>query len=136
MTAMAKENRPTKCPQCGHKRTASFRYCRSCGFDFEPRAEVAAGTPPAVEPRAPAADAANRPGTNPFGGWPTDEPSTSRTSAGGGRQSAATVDRPPARDPLPLVPAARDFDLVLAVAVLLIAALLGAAVAVLAGGGI
>jgi hypothetical protein len=34
------------------------------------------------------------------------------------------------------VPAARDFDLVLAVAVLLIAALLGAAVAVLAGGGI
>jgi hypothetical protein len=34
------------CPQCGNARTGSFRFCRSCGFDFDATPE---GTPlPAV----------------------------------------------------------------------------------------
>jgi rubredoxin len=30
------------CPECGASRLAAFRYCRSCGHDFEP-ADPSAG---------------------------------------------------------------------------------------------
>lgn len=37
------------CPRCGTKRLETFRFCRSCRFDFE---SVPADTPPAAQPAA------------------------------------------------------------------------------------
>jgi len=55
------------CPQCGNARTGSFRFCRSCGFDYDraPRvpaapAAAAPGTPARVAPSASAARARPR----------------------------------------------------------------------------
>lgn len=44
---MARES----CPNCGTKRTGAFRFCRSCGFDFE--ASAAASPPPVAAPPSP-----------------------------------------------------------------------------------
>ena len=43
------------CPTCGTARTGSFRYCRSCGFDFDAPASDAPTPPPAAA--SPVADA-------------------------------------------------------------------------------
>ena len=50
---------PSRCPACDTKRVAAFRYCRSCGYDFEPNQtpiwpEILA-LPPTAPPAAPAA---------------------------------------------------------------------------------
>lgn len=48
---VAHEDLGEKCPDCGTRRIGAFRYCRSCGRDFEPDAptaqlpQVAAGQP-------------------------------------------------------------------------------------------
>ncbi len=34
------------CPSCGTRRLGSFRFCRSCGFDFDMSASHAPGGPP------------------------------------------------------------------------------------------
>ena len=46
----------TACPSCGTPRMGSFRFCRSCGFDYEPMASNAspsADPTPAVLTSAP-----------------------------------------------------------------------------------
>ena len=36
------------CPNCGTARTGSFRFCRSCGFDYDPAQAVAPTAAPTV----------------------------------------------------------------------------------------
>jgi hypothetical protein len=38
------------CPKCGTGRTGSFRFCRSCGLDFDTLSNVAASAPPPAQP--------------------------------------------------------------------------------------
>lgn len=46
------------CPECGAARTGSFRFCRSCSFDFDsPAASLSASTPAGVVPGSIATDA-------------------------------------------------------------------------------
>jgi hypothetical protein len=47
------------CPRCGTPRVGSFRFCRSCGLDFDAVAEPASvTTAPITEPVTPAVVAA------------------------------------------------------------------------------
>ena len=57
----------TLCPTCGTARTGSFRYCRSCGFDFDAATATASTPAPAVATPTPAPEAAP-------GGAPTAAP--------------------------------------------------------------
>ena len=41
------------CPNCGTARTGSFRFCRSCGLDFDAAAPSTPGSVPAVLAPAP-----------------------------------------------------------------------------------
>lgn len=54
------------CPQCGNARTASFRFCRTCGFDYDSAPPAAAASAPTVHvpsgAEAPAAGTGDRPG--------------------------------------------------------------------------
>jgi hypothetical protein len=43
----------TFCPKCGTRRVGAFRFCRSCGFDFDVDWAIHAPVPPAVRQRAP-----------------------------------------------------------------------------------
>jgi hypothetical protein len=36
------------CPTCGTARTGSFRFCRSCGLDYDPTGPIAAPAPPPI----------------------------------------------------------------------------------------
>lgn len=48
------------CPRCGTARTGSFRFCRSCGFDFDAAGDPAPATPSTHPPVVtPAPDPAN-----------------------------------------------------------------------------
>ena len=47
----------TFCPKCGTRRVGAFRFCRSCGFDFDIDWAVHAPFRPAVSQRAPEPDA-------------------------------------------------------------------------------
>jgi hypothetical protein len=50
------------CPQCGKPRTGSFRFCRSCGFDFDSTPSAAPAVPDGVpEPTATASTASQQP---------------------------------------------------------------------------
>jgi hypothetical protein len=42
----------TFCPTCGTRRVGGFRFCRSCGFDFDIDRAIHAPVPPAVSQRA------------------------------------------------------------------------------------
>jgi hypothetical protein len=39
---------PTICPTCDARRVGAFRFCRSCGFDFDAAAATHASVPPTV----------------------------------------------------------------------------------------
>jgi peptidoglycan/LPS O-acetylase OafA/YrhL len=57
------------CPQCGNRRTGSFRFCRSCGFDFDATTKRAvevsrpSAVPPLVGSPPPGPTAKPRPAT-------------------------------------------------------------------------
>jgi hypothetical protein len=42
----------TFCPKCGTRRVGAFRFCRSCGFDFDIDWAIHAPVPPIVSQRA------------------------------------------------------------------------------------
>jgi len=39
---------PTICPTCDARRVGAFRFCRSCGFDFDAAPAARASLPPTV----------------------------------------------------------------------------------------
>jgi hypothetical protein len=43
----------TFCPTCGTRRVGAFRFCRSCGFDFDAFPAIHAPVQPIVSQRAP-----------------------------------------------------------------------------------
>jgi hypothetical protein len=49
------------CPRCGTRRVGAFRFCRSCGFDFDLVPATHAPVPPIVSQRALEPDAAPTP---------------------------------------------------------------------------
>jgi len=51
----------TSCPMCGIRRVGAFRFCRSCGFDFDLVPAVHAPVPAIVSQRVPERDATPTP---------------------------------------------------------------------------
>ena len=51
----------TSCPKCGTRRVGAFRFCLSCGFDFDLVPAVHAPVTPMVSQRAPGPDATPTP---------------------------------------------------------------------------
>ena len=51
----------TSCPQCGTRRVGAFRFCRSCGFDFDVVPATHAPVPPMVGQPASEPDATPTP---------------------------------------------------------------------------
>ena len=49
------------CPKCGTRRLGAFRFCLSCGFDFDLVPAIHAPVPPIVSQRAPEPDATPTP---------------------------------------------------------------------------
>ena len=74
------EPQPSRnCPQCGAARVANFRWCQSCGTDFEPwRAEPATAPSPAPMPTPTASLSPARTATleRPVATMPVTEPAT------------------------------------------------------------
>lgn len=65
------------CPTCGEARTGGFRYCRHCGFDFEPNHITVPGNakPPEAPVSAPPAPAAGQTGPDRArSGWRAAQP--------------------------------------------------------------
>jgi hypothetical protein len=51
----------TFCPKCGTRRVGAFRFCRSCGFDFDTVPAIHAPVQPMVSQPAPEPDATQAP---------------------------------------------------------------------------
>ena len=51
----------TSCPKCGTRRVGAFRFCLSCGLDFDLVPAIHAPVPPIVSQRAPGPDATPTP---------------------------------------------------------------------------
>jgi len=49
------------CPKCGTRRVGAFRFCLSCGFDFDTDPAIHAPVPPIVSQRVPEPDATPTP---------------------------------------------------------------------------